>query len=391
MTFLFTGDIVINSPENFMLSDSLKETIRSHDVRCCNFEAPIADGSARPFIKAGPNIRQSGESAEKVLRAGFNLVNLANNHIMDFGTTALQRTKEYFENRRTKTIGAGFNFDEVYASEVFTDGIGKTTAVLALADAEFGVYKSGRFHDNEGGYAWIHHPAVYQIITTLSQTHDILIIFVHAGIEEQVIPLPEWRDTYRKLIDWGADMVIASHPHIVQGYETYRDKKIFYSLGNFYFDCPGKRDNREWNRSIMVSFDTNDIENARIIPVSLRDGILDIDASNKFEEKIERRSGYIANEEKFLSMADEIAAKLWKDYYKSYYEKLSFNPDSFYSIVKYMIKRFVLRKNVFNETMLLHNIQISSHRWVVERYLYNKNMKQNKDRARQYVYEQDRF
>jgi poly-gamma-glutamate synthesis protein (capsule biosynthesis protein) len=376
MKFLFCGDIVINTPDNFKLSDALKNTINSHDVRCCNFEAPIAANRCRAFIKAGPNIRQSTESAKKVLEAGFNCISLANNHIMGFGAKALKDTKDYFKESEIRTIGAGFSFEEIYRPAVFTDKNGGRTVILALAEAEFGVYKSSH---SFCGYAWIHHPAVENIIRKIKETSDVLIIFTHAGVESQIIPLPEWQNAYRKLIDWGADAIIASHPHIVQGYETYNNKKIFYSLGNFYFDMQGEENNIEWNRSIMVSIDSNAVNSPGVIPLSIENGILDIDSTKQFKGDIEERSCCLNNQDRLIKTADNVAEKLYNQYYQSYYENLCFNQNSFLSTVKYIINHFVLNKKTFNETLLLHNIQIESHRWLVERYLYNKNIEINKE------------
>ena len=55
----------------------------------------------------------------------------------------------------------------------------------------------------------------------------------HAGLEKVNYPLPEFREQYKRFIDYGADAIIAHHPHVVQGWEYYNNKLIAYSLGNF--------------------------------------------------------------------------------------------------------------------------------------------------------------
>jgi poly-gamma-glutamate synthesis protein (capsule biosynthesis protein) len=386
LKFLFCGDIVVKHPEKLRISKNLSDIIISHDIRCCNFEAPIVDkcNNLSALIKTGPNIFQSSISAEKVVDAGFNLVTIANNHVMDYGAKGLTQTKEYFGKCNIPAIGAGFSFEAVYAPLLFTDENGKNIGIIALAEAGFGVYKS---YNTSCGYAWIHHPEVFRIIQKLKEKVNLLIIVVHAGLEDAVIPLPEWQACYRFFVDIGADMVIASHPHIVQGYETYHGKMIFYSLGNFYFDDDKMRNDTEWNRSIIVSFDTNQIDNIKQIPVSVKNTMLGVDDSIDFRNDIEARATYLNNKLELEQMADRLAIRLWKQYYKSYYENILYSKNidgmSLHSIAKYTLRRLFDIKpggggvDTVNETFLLHNIQIESHRWLVERYLHNKNIRAN--------------
>lgn len=61
-------------------------------------------------------------------------------------------------------------------------------------------------------------------------------MIAHAGLEDEDIPLPEWRERYRELIDVGCDVIIGGHTHMVQGCEIFKEKLICYSLGNFVFE-----------------------------------------------------------------------------------------------------------------------------------------------------------
>ena len=77
---------------------------------------------------------------------------------------------------------------------------------------------------------------------------DYLFILPHDGIEYIDIPMPETIARYRDFIDYGADGVIGAHPHCPQGWEEYKGKPIFYSLGNFLFNSKEGYDYRAWNR-----------------------------------------------------------------------------------------------------------------------------------------------
>ena len=83
---------------------------------------------------------------------------------------------------------------------------------------------------------------VNHIILDAKKELDYLFILPHAGVEYTDAPVPELIARYRDFIDYGADGVIASHPHCPQGWETYKGKPIFYSLGNFLFNSKNTYD-----------------------------------------------------------------------------------------------------------------------------------------------------
>jgi poly-gamma-glutamate synthesis protein (capsule biosynthesis protein) len=74
------------------------------------------------------------------------------------------------------------------------------------------------------------------IVTDLASTSDIVIVQMHWGVEYEHKFNPTQQRLAHELIDAGADMIIGHHPHVVQGMEVYKNKPIFYSLGNFIFD-----------------------------------------------------------------------------------------------------------------------------------------------------------
>ena len=89
----------------------------------------------------------------------------------------------------------------------------------------------------------------------LKKEVDFIIFFAHAGLEHYDVPLVEWRERYKRLCDLGVDAVVATHPHVPQGYEKYNNKYIFYSLGNFYFSEHSAIDKKEYVYSIILDFE----------------------------------------------------------------------------------------------------------------------------------------
>lgn len=379
MRIAFIGDIVVKDKE-VCLSDELQMIFNNCDICVCNFEAPIINlQNDKPIIKAGPNIFQTEKGIELLKHIGINLVSLANNHILDYGKNGLRNTICTLQKGEINFIGAGFSFQEAYKPYVIKSST-QSIAVIACSHAEFGVYKQEK---DTVGYSWVNHPEMNRNIAELKKQVDAVYVFVHAGLEDEIYPLPEWRTRYKELIDVGADCVIGSHPHIIQGYEVYKSRCIFYSLGNFYFE--NNNNDMEWNRSIAVICDTNNIQKTEIIPCVSRDNLIEIDKTKETQVDIKKRSMIFDNNDDYIQKIDDMAERLWKEYYASFY-KWNYPCISDYTIkklIKCIIKKIlhkpfkIINESIIDKTMLLHNIQIETHRWIVERYLYNENKKRN--------------
>ena len=115
----------------------------------------------------------------------------------------------------------------------------------------------------------------------------------HAGVENINIPIPEWRDIYKSFVDFGADVIIGTHPHVPQGWETYNDKPIFYSLGNFCFQKKNVNVQSYWYDSLCVilTLDDNLKLNYDVKNISYRNNLISIED----DPKIIRHSKEINN------------------------------------------------------------------------------------------------
>jgi poly-gamma-glutamate capsule biosynthesis protein CapA/YwtB (metallophosphatase superfamily) len=105
--------------------------------------------------------------------------------------------------------------------------------MINACEANFGLI-DGFNREEKAGYAWINDPRIDKTILRLRRECDILLVFSHAGLEHYWIPQKEWRARYRHFCDLGADVIIGSHPHVPQAYESHAGSLIFYSLGNFF-------------------------------------------------------------------------------------------------------------------------------------------------------------
>lgn len=220
-------------------------------------------------------MQQVPGTIKNLKNAGFNLMLLANNHIADYGEDGLKRTIRLLKDNNIDYIGAGTTFSEAYAYKIVEIGR-KKFAFLNICEAQAGYfqYKSQKY-----GYAWLGHNMVESLIREARKQADYLIVFVHAGLEHYQLPLRQFRLLYQHYCDLGASCVIASHPHIVQGIETFNNSIIAYSLGNFYFprtpEADKFSDQENEAFSIVLNFE-NDVISYDIIYHGITNGIVSI-------------------------------------------------------------------------------------------------------------------
>ena len=109
-------------------------------------------------------------------------------------------------------------------------------------------------------------------------------MIIHAGNEYYGLPSPRTKKLYRYLIDMGADAVVAHHTHVFSGYEIYKSRPIFYGLGNFIYDWPGKREG-DWNTGFVVRLLLSDEVTFEIIPLKQGQEIPGITHLNSLERE----------------------------------------------------------------------------------------------------------
>lgn len=360
---LFCGDFVSQSPHRIKIDDKLKSILLTQDYAVVNFEAPI-EGHGKPIYKSGPSLIQSQDSPLLLEELGFNIILLANNHMMDQGTEGCAATIDSFS--KALTIGVG-GFNEAYKLTIIKHNNLKI-GLLCFCHKEFGVLDiDSKFDDY--GTAWINHPYVNKTIYNAKKECDFLVVLPHAGIEDMIVPLPEWKARYHEFIDLGADAVIASHPHTPQGWEEYEGKMIFYSLGNFFFESFGHQHSDNWYKGLIVQLSiSDDLQiDFNVINTKFSDNALYVDESEESQKYNQYLCGLLKDEEKYRYILNKYLEKLWPEY------KL------------YMLRGLAALAVTSNMRVLLHaayglikgpdlpllinNFQCESHRWAIERML----------------------
>ncbi len=203
--------------------------LESADVAIANLEAPFAL-SGEPFPKKF-NFKVPPVYAAGLKTAGFDVLNLANNHILDFGEAALLSTMRTLDTLGLRYCGAGPNLAAAHRPTV--------VAVRGVRIAFFGYSMTfpTEFYAKEDS-AGTAYPEPERMAATLrawEDSVDYTVVSFHWGAEKRTTPKDYQIHFAHLAIDNGADLVLGHHPHVLQGFELYKNRLIAYSLGNFAF------------------------------------------------------------------------------------------------------------------------------------------------------------
>jgi poly-gamma-glutamate synthesis protein (capsule biosynthesis protein) len=232
------------------------------DLVVGNLESPISTrGKAVENKKF--TLRAAPIAAKSLKRAGFRVVSLANNHAMDFGPLALQDTLEALTANDILFTGAGMNLEDARAPAVVKVK-GRTVAFLSYSltfPLEF-FASSGR-----PGTAPGYDEFVKTDIEKARSLADLVVVSFHWGAELMISAKDYQVELGRKAIDWGADLVLGHHPHVLQDLELYKGRLIVYSLGNFVFGSESNRTN--WSIILLLTFRGNSLVAAEAVPIDV--------------------------------------------------------------------------------------------------------------------------
>ncbi|MBN2197736.1 CapA family protein [Candidatus Wolfebacteria bacterium] len=240
-TLLFCGDVMLSRSVAGQIEKNqdyrypflkIAEFTEKADLFFGNLEGPISSrgqnqGSIYSF-RANPKV------IEGLKFAGFDVLSLANNHIWDWGSEALEDTIDILKNNDIEPVGVGKNY-----SEANNPVIKEINKIKIAFFAYTNLYpESFKADVNSSGISDFNLQKIKDKIKSLklSQTADIVVISLHQGEEYEKQANESQKKTARELIDAGADLIVGHHPHVVQEIEEYKKGWIAYSLGNFVFD-----------------------------------------------------------------------------------------------------------------------------------------------------------
>jgi hypothetical protein len=214
-TIMFLGDVAAYAPYKF-----------HNKVRAiANLECPItkngSPATGKIILGAGENHLQS------IFNNTLLGVNLANNHILDYGEMGLSSTINSLEEEGIGYFGLNNLADNNPA--IIKIGTQKYALISAICESTSPVFG----YNNTNCLSSLEPDEIISKAKVARKRADRVIVFIHWGIEESSYPLKKDVLTARKLIDGGVDIVIGSHAHAPQPVERYKNGIIAYNLGNF--------------------------------------------------------------------------------------------------------------------------------------------------------------
>lgn len=249
LSLLAAGDLMLGARRNVAalredpvaFLDPYREPLRKYDVVFANLETPLTSrgtataGKSRESLRARRNyiFRAPPQAGAALALAGFDVLSLANNHLMDYGPQGLRDTRKALQSAGVLGVGAGLNEREALAPRVLTRA-GVRIAFLAVSDVLPLFSAAG---PTTPGVAPARGPfferQMPRVVRALRRKVNWVVVSVHWGNEKSSLTTQRQRTLGRRLIDWGADLVIGHHTHRLGDSERYRGGLIHYSLGNF--------------------------------------------------------------------------------------------------------------------------------------------------------------
>lgn len=248
----FTGDIAFSGffknkhNKKDILSDEIFKFLNDSDYVIANIECPITDKKVETDRVLYHVMGSDAVSTLKKMNA--HIWNLGNNHILDCGIEGAKDTLEVAKKEKIRTVGLGLNKEDAMQTIILKGDV--TIGIISLVKP-WEYVKAG---ENSPGCIFLTDiDCIKRQINELKSKVDYIVAIIHAGDEFSNMPLPYDRKRYMKILDLGADIVVAHHPHVVQNYEKVGKKIIFYSLGNFIFDTEYQRVQTHTDKGILLN------------------------------------------------------------------------------------------------------------------------------------------
>ncbi|WP_100401190.1 CapA family protein [Bacillus sp. FJAT-44742] len=215
----------------------VKPIFEQSDLTTGNYEHPVLSADEEEYDAADKVIHlySQPEAVQAIEDAHFDVVSLANNHMMDYKEEGLVTTLETFGQSTVDVVGAGLDLDEAivpYVEEIN----GLTVGVVGFNDVHYSDLET--VSEDDSGVLTTDPDHIALTMRNLYDQYDpdLVIAHFHAGTEYDSAPTSRQKELIRFIADMGADIVVGHHPHVLQSVDTYNDSFIMYSTGNFIFD-----------------------------------------------------------------------------------------------------------------------------------------------------------
>ena len=231
--------------------DQIKPLISSADLAIGDFEGSICEDKP---LSGFPRFNCPSQTADAAKYAGYDVMSLAQNHILDNGIRGALNTKKIYEDLGIDVIGLKDNKD---SGVLVKDVNGIKVAVIGLCYGFNGMEGAVSADDYNNHMETFNESYVESRIKQASEVSDVVVVMPHGGVEYRLDPTREQISLYHKMVEWGADVVFGGHPHVPEPCEVIqrdgKDKFIIYSMGNLLSNQRIETIDNKWSeRGVIV-------------------------------------------------------------------------------------------------------------------------------------------
>ena len=292
VTLIFTGDVLFANAFQTgynakgiagVIDDVLLEELKGADILMINNEFPFSDRGV-PMEEKQFTFRCSPSYVKALSEMGVDIVSLANNHILDYGKEALRDTFDTLDSAGILYGGAGDTVERAEKLQVIEAG-GRRYGFLAVSRVVPTVDWKVEY-SAPGVFSCYDDTRLLALITEAKEDCDFLTVYPHWGVEYQEYPEDYQVRFAERWIEAGADLIVGSHTHCLQGVSWFDGKPVFYSLGNFVF---GRDIDRSAILKVTVQPD-GDVEFV-FLPVYASGGVTHLAEETRAEETLRYLDG----------------------------------------------------------------------------------------------------
>ena len=228
--------------------ENVYDIFSADDLTIVNMEGTLTDSEERADKEYA--FKGEAEYAQVLVEGDVEAASLANNHSSDYGEESYTDTIEALEDAGISSFG----YDEI----AYMDVQGVSVALIGTYELAEGIGIQEEMEQN--------------IAAAQEAGAQVIIVYFHWGNETETVPDETQVQLAHAAVDAGADLVVGSHPHVIQGYEEYKGIPIVYSLGNFCFggnSNPSDYDCMIIQQSFTVTGDEVEIGDLTVIPCSV--------------------------------------------------------------------------------------------------------------------------
>ncbi|MGI8939071.1 MAG: CapA family protein [Iamia sp.] len=260
VTIAFAGDMhtegvlaerLARDPEGFV--GPFAEVLGDADLAVGNLEAAVTE-RGRPEPGKLYTFRSPPRALGALQAGGFDVVSMANNHALDFGPEGFADTLAAKRERGDLVIGVGADEDEAYAP-FSTEVRGQRIAVIAATDEiDAELLDTWTATPDHGGVASARRlDRLVAEVEAAQASHDTVVVYLHWGLQTETCPSRRQQELAEELSDAGADVIVGTHAHRLQGGGSLGGAFVHYGLGNFLFGAGSEESSRTGVLTVAVT------------------------------------------------------------------------------------------------------------------------------------------